>query len=74
MSVRRLADVFLSDENDVNLGARSAAAERLHQIAGSGERSVASLLVDAIAETLGIDAVERLAEAIERRPFCKQTL
>jgi len=37
----------------------------LHQIAESGERSVASALAEAIAETLGSDAVWKLVEALE---------
>ncbi|MBB3209069.1 hypothetical protein FHS27_004905 [Rhodopirellula rubra] len=39
----------------------------LHQITESGERSAASVLLDAIAETLGTDAAGRLLAALERQ-------
>jgi hypothetical protein len=39
----------------------------LHQIAESDERSVASALVDAVAESLGSDAVERLVAAVQKQ-------
>ncbi|EMI52192.1 hypothetical protein RSSM_06388 [Rhodopirellula sallentina SM41] len=47
------------------------AGERLHQwlhlIAENSERSVASVVLDAIAETLGTDAAGRLLDALERQ-------
>ena len=59
--------------NSVNHGLNRDDAERLHHwlhlIAESGEHSVASVLVDAIAETLGVDAVRSLIEVMESR--CK---
>ena len=60
-----------SQEYAANHGANRDAAERLHQwlhqIAESGERSVASALANAIIETFGNDAVERLAEQLGTR-------
>ncbi len=37
----------------------------MHQIAESSGRSTASVLLDAIAETFGTDAVGRLLDAME---------
>ncbi|WP_146580457.1 hypothetical protein [Neorhodopirellula pilleata] len=58
-------------ENSVKTGVKRTDAERLHHwlhlIAESGERSVATMLVDLVAETLGTDAVGRLVEALNQR-------
>jgi len=69
LTTTTLATLQHSEQNAANCGAKRDDAERLHQwlhqIAESGERSVASALAEAIAETLGSDAVWKLVEAVE---------
>lgn len=64
-----------SERNDRNAAIRNAkrdASERMHlwmhQDAGSDERSVALVLAEAIAETLGNDALGRVVSALEDNP------
>ncbi|MDV6031350.1 MAG: hypothetical protein F9B45_14865 [Phycisphaera sp. RhM] len=58
-------------ENAVNCGANRDDAERLHHwlhlIAESDERDIASVLVAAVAESLGGDAVGRFVDAVQEQ-------
>ncbi|GAB5517224.1 hypothetical protein [Rhodopirellula baltica] len=55
----------------MNTGSDHDDAERLHHwlhlIAESSERDVMSVLVDAITETFGADAMDRLLPALEEQ-------
>ena len=58
------------NENSLNCSVKPEVCERLHQclhqIVGNNERTVASVLLDVIAETLGNDATGRILDALER--------
>ncbi|WDQ16794.1 hypothetical protein [Rhodopirellula sp. P2] len=50
-----------------NRGAAERLHQCLHQIEKCDERSVASVLVDAVARALGSDAVERLLTVLDEQ-------
>ncbi|QDV60935.1 hypothetical protein [Crateriforma conspicua] len=59
------------NENHVKAGTKQDATDRLHQwlhqIAESDERTVAAVLVDAVAELFGRDGTERLLAELEHQ-------